>query len=181
MKYRRSLYPHWGASPDPKFDDVRQYMIAKSVVSGLVLDEGRVIGGLWHCFYTGRLYSIDEHTPDLDHVIPLKAAHIRGAGGWSPSKRKQFANDPDNLVVVFAGSNRQKSAMVSKWLPPNIANGADYVQRMLKVINKYGLVPTANDKKTYLFLNSKISMWQKGIRLDPVKAWFKKTFVWEDE
>ena len=151
-------------------------MIAASVVSGLKVDGGVVVSGQWYCFYTGKIYDIETVTPDLDHVVPLKAAHMRGGHDWDYQKRKKFANDPYNLVVVLPGANRQKSAMVSKWLPPNIANGRDYIAKIRGVIDKYDLEATRHDKAAYLFLVKKIEAWGNGIRLDPVKDWFRKTF-----
>jgi len=175
--YDRYLYPHWGPSPEPGYDDVRQYMIAQAVVTGLKVDDGKVVAGTWYCFYTGKLYDIKHVVPDLDHIVPLKAAHIRGGHAWDRQKRKDFANDPINLVVVLAGSNRQKSALLGKWLPPNIANGTVYIKLVLAVLAKYkDLQPTHSDRQAHSFLSKKLQKWKNGIRLDPVKEWFEKTF-----
>jgi hypothetical protein len=55
---------------------------------------------------------------DVDHVVPLKWAHDHGGGEWSREKKKRFANDPLNLLVVHDRINRIKGAKgIDKWMP----------------------------------------------------------------
>lgn len=169
----------WGKSPVKGFKNVREYIVSKAVITDLVVKDGKVVNGLWYCFYTGKLYRMSEDKPDIDHIVPLKGAYIRGADKWSNTKRRKFANDPDNLIAVYKNSNRQKSSMLSKWLPPNVANADEYIQKIEHIVKKYQLKPTMGDWMTYRFLAPKLKKWSKGVSLDPVKSWFKKTFGWK--
>ena len=45
-------------------------------------------------------------------MVPLKEAHISGASGWTKEKKRQFANDEENLLAVSRSANRSKGAKV---------------------------------------------------------------------
>jgi hypothetical protein len=77
---------------------------------------------------------------DVDHLIPLKHAYDTGGANWSPEKKEQFANDPENLVITNKKYNRQKGAKgIDQWLPVNKAYACKYVRDWIKVKKKYGL------------------------------------------
>lgn len=87
--------------------------------------------------YSGEVI-FDASKIDIDHIVPLKWAWDHGASEWSREKRKQFANDPINLVAVEARLNRQKGAKgLDEWLPPK--NVEQYKARFKRVLVKYGL------------------------------------------
>lgn len=83
----------------------------------------------------------------IDHVVALADAWAKGAQAWDEDTRRDFANDPLNLLAVDAGLNQQKGAGdAATWLPPNKAFRCDYAQRIVAVKGRYGLSVTAAEK-----------------------------------
>ena len=79
-----------------------------------------VVAGKWIGLYTGKVFT-NARKIDIDHVVPLKEAHISGASGWTKEKKRQFANDADNLLAVSKSANRSKGAKdPAKWMPKRL-------------------------------------------------------------
>ena len=77
---------------------------------------------------------------DVDHVVPLHYASIRGAADWNAETRIRFANDPANLIATDASTNRRKgSDGPLDWLPPNKDFHCQYVLRFERITRQYGL------------------------------------------
>ncbi|MDR7329173.1 HNH endonuclease family protein [Corynebacterium guangdongense] len=77
---------------------------------------------------------------DIDHVVALANAWVTGAQFWDDATRRDFANDPVNLLAVDSGLNRQKGAGdAATWLPPNTSFRCDYVSTQIRVKHTYGL------------------------------------------
>jgi hypothetical protein len=75
---------------------------------------------------------------DIDHVVALSDAWQKGAQQWTAARRREFANDPLNLLSVDAHVNRAKSdGDAATWLPPNKRFRCDYVARQVAVKRKY--------------------------------------------
>lgn len=94
--------------------------------------------------YTGTrmLFSKSENAASvqIDHVVALMDAWQKGAQGLSAQVRKEFANDPLNLLAVNGVSNQRKSASdAASWLPPSKAFRCQYVARQIAVKAKYRL------------------------------------------
>lgn len=86
--------------------------------------------------YTGSPLTDDVQ---IDHIFPLRAAWDLGAHAWPPAKRKQFANDPLNLVAVSASANQEKSdALPSDW-QPTLKSRCWYARRLAHVSATYQL------------------------------------------
>ena len=76
----------------------------------------------------------------IDHVVALADAWQKGAQQWSPDQRRNFANDPGNLLAVDGPLNQQKGAGdAATWLPPNTAFRCEYAQRIVEVKAAYGI------------------------------------------
>ncbi len=76
----------------------------------------------------------------IDHVVALSDAWRTGAASWSPEKRVEFANDPENLLAVDGPTNQAKGDDdASEWLPPNQSFQCPYVARQIGVKARYGL------------------------------------------
>jgi hypothetical protein len=77
---------------------------------------------------------------DIDHVVALGDAWVKGAAYWPPEQRLALANDPLNLLAVAASANRSKGdGDAATWLPPSRAYRCKYVARQISVKTKYAL------------------------------------------
>jgi hypothetical protein len=141
--YNRRDYRHW-VDEDRDCQNTRnEILIATSLVEPVYKTQKRcvVVLGKWYDPYSDQFYYRSKEL-DLDHLIPLKKAHLLGAYKWSREKKKNFANDPDNLVLVKASLNRQKGAKgPTEWLPPNKSYHCQYLERWNRIKEKYGLNP----------------------------------------
>jgi len=104
-----------------------------------------VLSGVLHDPYTAKTinFTRGEKTSDdvqIDHVVALSDAWQKGAQQLDPETRKQFANDPLNLLAVDGPANNAKSdADAATWLPPNKDYRCRYVARQVAVKQKYQL------------------------------------------
>lgn len=95
--------------------------------------------------YTGEHIDFrrGDNQVDIEHVVALGDAWVKGAFEWDETKRRDFANDPINLLAVDASSNRAKGAAdAASWLPPNKAFRCDYGRIQVHVKYVYGLWAT---------------------------------------
>ncbi|HSH13820.1 MAG TPA: DUF1524 domain-containing protein, partial [Desulfurivibrionaceae bacterium] len=77
---------------------------------------------------------------DIDHLVPLSHAQRNGGAKWSRQRKRQFANDPQNLLVVEAGVNRAKGDQApDQWRPPRRGFWPEYARRWRAVKDKYQL------------------------------------------
>jgi hypothetical protein len=78
-----------------------------------------VIGGDWYSPFDGVHHSGSASELDVDHVVAHAEAWDSGAWAWTTEQRRQFANDPINLVVVTASANRAKADLDAGQWPPH--------------------------------------------------------------
>ena len=84
----------------------------------------------------------------IDHVVSLSDAWYRGARDWDEQRRRDFANDPRNLLAVGAKTNFDKAFRdADAWLPPNRAFRCEFVARQVAVKTTYQLRVSANEKR----------------------------------
>lgn len=108
-----------------------------------------VARGVLHDLYTGRTVTYERagNTEVVaDHVVPLAAAWDLGAAQWTPAKRRDFANDPRNLILTTRSANLAKSDKTpGEWMP---ARGlCQYATTYLEVAAAYGVALTMADEK----------------------------------
>ena len=139
--YERSDWPHW-SDEDGDCQNTRHELLlatSQSSVEFKSTKECNVITGSWYDPYSGDTIS-DSRALDLDHVVPLKFAHGHGAAAWSRERKRQFANDVDNLLLVRASLNRQKGSKgPDEWMPPNHSYRCDYLKTFNIIMVKYEL------------------------------------------
>ena len=180
VKYKRSDYKHWISTPeslDAGLKDVRQLAIAKAVVSGLEIKNGRVISGLWHDLYTGKLYKLDEVKPDGEHLISLAWASARGGLCATKKQREALANDIQNIWAVHPSANRKKGARVSDYLPPNLGICKEYLAQIKKVIQTHDWIkPTSEDVDLFEQTEQKCHEIRNGIFIKKQLRWFERIF-----
>jgi hypothetical protein len=72
-------------------------------------------------------------------VVALSDAWQKGAQQWSASQRREFGNDPLNLLAVDGALNMAKGdGDAATWLPPAKGYRCEYVARQVAVKSKYG-------------------------------------------
>ena len=112
-----------------------------------------------------------------NHLVGLGEIETARGRSWPIEGKTQFANDPDNLVAVFKGSNRSKGDKDAYlWLPPNIANCAWYLDARLAVWKKYGIVIEDADRRSVAFFQAKCQKHEKGAKLSNVRRWLGTWF-----
>jgi hypothetical protein len=118
-KYDRSYFTHW-IDDNHNCLNTRHELLKRQSLALVKTGDNKctVSRGKWLDPYTGKIF-YNPSDVDIDHIIPLKWAWDHGAYGWTSEKRKQFANDDSNLLVVKNSINRQKGARGAlSWLPP---------------------------------------------------------------
>ncbi|WP_239692665.1 HNH endonuclease family protein [Microbulbifer mangrovi] len=151
---RREWLPRWSDS-DRDCQDTRHELLIRYSLSPVIFtarDNCRVAFGLWMDPYTGGFF---EKASDLDveHIVPLKWAHDHGAASWSREKKRQFAEDPENLWLVDDGRNQSKGHRgPDEWMPPYGPVRRHYIQRFLAVVEKYGLESSEEEGRIFLAL-----------------------------
>jgi hypothetical protein len=139
--YDRSDWPHW-SDADRDCQNTRHEILIQTSTKPVEFktnNECNVLAGEWYDPYTGDTFTISKAL-DLDHIVPLKFAHGHGADKWSRERKKQFANDYGNLLLVNASLNRQKGAKgLDEWLPPNQSYRCEYIARFNSIMAQYEL------------------------------------------
>jgi Protein of unknown function (DUF1524) len=109
--------------------------------------------GTLHDPYTGQTIAFvrgpkSSDTVQIDHVVSLSDAWYKGARTWDDQRRRDFANDPRNLLAVGGKANFDKAFRdVASWLPPNATFRCAFVARVVEVKTAYGLWVSANEKR----------------------------------
>lgn len=137
---------------DTRNDILRRDLAPES----LVLKEGThdcvALSGTLHDPYSGQDIEFQRgaqtsRAVQIDHVVPLADAWQKGAQQWSPEKRRDFANDPRNLLAVDGPLNQQKGAGdAATWLPPNKGFRCEYARRIVEVKAAYEVWVTEAEK-----------------------------------
>ena len=139
-KYDRDLFGKW-ADYDSDCQNTRHELLQERSQVNFILSSNRcrVLIGLWYDRYSAQ-YFYDSSDVDIDHLVPLFYAWNRGAYAWSFSKRREFANDKNNLFIVKKQVNQNKSASgPTDWLPPNRGFRCDYITIFQRIVETYGL------------------------------------------
>lgn len=134
----------WGNWEDEDNDglNTRHEVLARESLIKPVISNNRVISGKWYDKFTGK-YFTNARDLDIDHLVPLKNAHISGASNWSREKKNQYYNylkNENHLVAVSKGANRSKGDKSPvEWLPPNEEYQCEYVREWYKIKTDWGL------------------------------------------
>ena len=102
----------------------------------------KITAGSWKDAYTGNR-ATDPKELDIDHLVPLKEAHLSGGHRWSKEKRKEYANflrDPNHLIAVDFSENRKKGDKdPPNYMPPNDAYHCTYLRNWIAVKRRWEL------------------------------------------
>ncbi len=156
--YSRRDWGHW-VDVDHDCQDTRQeVLIAESEIPVTLSADGcQVLAGRWTCPYSGDVI-LDPRKLDIDHMVPLRAAHTAGGAAWGSAKKSAYFNDlvdPQHLIAVSYSANRSKGDRgPTEWLPPNPQARCKYIQDWVAVKTEWGLrVPEADAIKALLAAN----------------------------
>lgn len=146
--YRREEWPHW-ADVDGNGCDARQdALVAWSTVPATVNRSGacKVVAGSWVSPYDSKS-SNNPGDFDVDHLVPLANAFASGGWTWTAERRRAFANNPAELVVASASSNRSKGADApDQWRPSNRDSWCAYADGWVKIKSSWGLTVTTSER-----------------------------------
>jgi 5-methylcytosine-specific restriction endonuclease McrA len=105
----------------------------------------------WHCTIATGTW-IDPYTAqnitnakqmDIDHLVPLKEAHLSGGYLWPKEKRVEYANNrqnPDHLIAVSFSQNRRKGDRdPPRYMPPNPEYRCTYLRNWVTVKRQWDL------------------------------------------
>ena len=152
QEYTRGEWKYWIDEDDDGQNTRVEVLIDESLTSkDLVLDEKgkRVISGKWVDPYTGDPFTIAKDL-DVDHMVPLKNAHVSGGWLWDWEKRRRFANDlefPEHLIAVSASANRSKGARgPDEWMPPRKEYWCEYVKNWEAIKSRWDLTMTEAER-----------------------------------
>ena len=148
--YDRKAWKHW-IDADRDCQNTRHEVLIEESLTPVTFktDKGcRVVSGSWLGSYSGEVFT-DASKLDIDHLIPLKEAHESGGYAWDAARRRDYANDlsdPNTLIAVDRGLNRQKGAGdPAEWLPPNQAYQTEYAEAWVAVKRKWELTADAKE------------------------------------
>lgn len=147
--YNRKDWPHW-IDEDGDCQDTRAEILIRDNIGTLKFKRNKgcnVSWGEWLCPYTGKT-SYKASDLDIDHIVPLAHAHRTGGVLWPREKKRAFANDPENLLVVDDSTNQEKGDQdPTAWKPPQTHYWAEYARRWRAVKLKYGLVISVQEER----------------------------------
>ena len=130
-EYDRSDWRHW-IDEDGDCQDARQEVLIEESLVEVTFEtdrQCRVEAGRWYGAFTG-VYVEDPGDLDIDHMVPLKNAHLSGAWAWNPAMKEEYANylgEENHLIAVTASANRSKGAKgPEEWGPPEQSYWCDY-------------------------------------------------------
>ncbi len=153
IKYHREDYlPDGWIDTDNDCQDTRAEVLISANNGKLEYNKNgcKVKKGLWHDPYSDKDFN-EAKDLDIDHIVPLKNAHVNGACLLSSEEKIKFANDYENLLPVFNQLNRQKGEKSpDEWLPPNKNTLCEYLQKWAHIKEKYNL---AYSIREYEFFN----------------------------
>ena len=104
-----------------------------------------MVKGVWIDLFIGKEYS-DPSKLDIDHMIPLKNAHISGGWGWSSKRKQLYANDlneSNHLIAVSSSANRSKGSKgPENWRPSNKDYWCEYATDWMSIKINWELTVT---------------------------------------
>ncbi|UHQ55454.1 GmrSD restriction endonuclease domain-containing protein [Microbulbifer sp. YPW16] len=152
--HRAEWLPRWSDS-DRDCQDTRHELLLRYSLAPVTFtraDQCRVKTGLWLDPYTGNFFTLASDL-DVEHIVPLKWAHDHGGAGWDRARKRQFAEDPENLWLVDDGRNQSKGHRgPDQWMPPYGPVSQVYVERFMAIVRKYDLQPSGEEARRFTAL-----------------------------
>lgn len=148
-KYHRKEWKHWIDKDSNCLNTRHEILKSRSLTRVTFKKNGcQVKAGKWADYYYPE-YHLLASDVDIDHLVPLKNAHLTGGANWSSKDKETFANDPENLVITKRSYNRKKSDKgIDGWLPVHQTYACKYITDWKKIKKKYNLQLSQAEKNT---------------------------------
>jgi hypothetical protein len=146
--YSRSDWRHWTDDDRDCQNTRHEVLIVESLVpvSFKTTKSCQVATGQWWAAFTDVTVT-NASQLDVDHLVPLKNAHLSGGWAWDAATKRRYANiltDAAHLIAVTASANRSKGAKgPDQWKPPNTAYWCTYATDWVGVKITWGLTVTS--------------------------------------
>ncbi len=137
--YNRKSWGQW-ADYDRDCQNTRHEILIERSLTKVELSKNgcRALNGKWEDFYTGEFIT-DSNLIQIDHVVPVKMAHVWGGYNWEKIQKQKFYNDLDNLVITSSKNNSQKGANdITVWQPAKKDRACMQAQKWLQIKRRYG-------------------------------------------
>ena len=147
-EYSRKDWKHWNDTDKDCQDTRAEVLIAESRANPTFATDKscRVTGGSWNGLYTGKAFT-EAGDLDIDHLVPLKNAHLSGGWQWNEERKEDYANSMAadyHLIAVEKYANRAKGARgPEEWQPPDATYHCEYAYSWIAVKAGWGLTATA--------------------------------------
>ena len=147
-EYSRNDWKHWVDSDGDCQNTRAEVLILESDATPTFATDRRcrVTGGRWNGPYTGQTF-MEAGDLDIDHLVPLKNAHLSGGWQWDAERKEDYANSMAtdyHLVAVEESANRAKGARgPEEWQPPDASYHCQYAQDWINVKAAWDLSATA--------------------------------------
>jgi len=146
-EYNRSDWKHW-IDEDRDCQNTRHEVLIDESIGEIKFKDDKecqVLEGIWSDPFTGNEFN-DASSLDIDHMVPLKNAHISGGWAWGKSKKSSYANSLSNtnhLIAVSLSANRSKGARApDEWKPTNREYWCEYANIWIEIKTNWGLTIT---------------------------------------
>ena len=146
--YNRS---DWGSGWSGSCPNTRaKVLIAESLspVTYTTSSNCTVATGTWRGPFTGTTFTRASDV-DIDHMVPLKNAHISGGWQWSSAKKRDYYNYlgyANHLIAVDDATNQSKSdRSPDQWKPPNPNYHCTYAKDWINIKNQWSLTVTSSE------------------------------------
>jgi hypothetical protein len=147
-EYERNAWQHWTDDDSDCQNTRAEVLIGESgaAVTFRSSDDCTVDTGEWFDPYTNQTFT-EAGDLDVDHMVPLKNAHISGAHAWDDVTRRAYANElanADQLIAVSASANRSKGARgPDAWRPTASEYWCEYATHWVSIKLRWELSVTA--------------------------------------
>ena len=148
--YNRREWRHW-IDDDRDCQNARNEVLvaeSNSPVTFKTERECQVLTGEWVTPFTNTTIT-NPRLLDIDHLVPLKNAHVSGGWEWDAERKRSYANnltDPNHLIAVIAGANRSKGAKgPEEWRPPNKDYWCKYATDWMQIKKTWELTITPDE------------------------------------
>ena len=120
--YDRDEWSHWLDEDRDCLNTRHEVLLAESLgpVTYTDSDQCKIASGSWVGPFTRESFD-DPRALDVDHMVPLKNAHLSGGWAWDRARKADYANDlsyEGHLIAVDRSANRSKgSSGPEDWRP----------------------------------------------------------------